>query len=296
MGHDGCSPRAVRYAAFNHAFSLIFFSFRVSYPANVEEENVGSSPSSSDSRNYYHYDLQEDSHATEFPFLPARKRGVGLRHSRSHLLKRESGRESSDKESRHRRSSSHSRTSSRSISALLILTNERLTLSDARNAALEMQKEELLVRFAALVKDKASVEADLRAAHESLRLHKTQLELAQKEVNRANEVVRGVDQARVQAENEATRLRSKLRQLEAEKVTRQGWEEGWDIGYQEGMEQVQVESGLVGRFMGRRRRSSTRQRGRSVDGESEADPEASQEADDSTVSSPVMRARTPSTR
>ncbi|KAF9066465.1 hypothetical protein BDP27DRAFT_1423843 [Rhodocollybia butyracea] len=263
---------------------------QVPYPANVEE--VGSSSTSSESKNYYHYDLQNEIHATEFPFPPAKKRGVGLRHSRSHLVRQESGRENNDKESRHRRSSSHSRTSSRSISALLILTNERLTLSDARNAALETQKEELLIRFAALVKDKASVEADLRAALESLRLHKVQLELTQKEVNRANEVVRGVDQARVQAENEAARLRSKLRQLEAEKVTRQGWEEGWDIGFQEGMERVQVESGLVDRVMGRHRRSFARRRGRSVDGESEHD----QEADDSTISSSVKRAKSPPIR
>lgn len=140
------------------------------------------------------------------------------------------------------------------------------------------------------MKDKASVEEELRVTQESLRLHRVQLENAQREVNRATEVVRGVDLARAQAESEAARLRSKLRQLEAEKVTRQGWEEGWDIGFKEGIDRAQTESGLMDRFM-RRRRPSTRQRsysrdGRTDDGESEA-------GDSTTVSTPVRRAKSP---
>lgn len=173
------------------------------------------------------------------------------------------------------------------------MTNERLTLANARNATLETQKEELLLRFASLVKDKASVEAELRATQESLRLHRVQLEVAQREVNRATEVVRGVDKARVEAENEAARLRSKLRQLEEEKVTRQGWEEGWDIGFHEGIERAQAESGLMDRFIRRRRGSSTRRRADSRDGETDGDENG---ADDSTVSTPVRRTRSSSTR
>ncbi|KIK69823.1 hypothetical protein GYMLUDRAFT_236296 [Collybiopsis luxurians FD-317 M1] len=192
-----------------------------------------------------------------------------------------------NKDSRPRRSSSHSRSSSRSISNLLILTNEQLSLANTRNAALEAQKEELLLRFATLVKEKASVEAELRATQESLRLHKVQLELAQKEVNRATEVVRGVDRARVQAESEATRLRSRVRHLESEKVTREGWEEGWDIGFQEGMAQAQAEGGLMDRFIHRRTRSSVRRRAGSKDSERDADPP---------ISSPASRARSPSIR
>ncbi|KAJ4482424.1 hypothetical protein J3R30DRAFT_2170716 [Lentinula aciculospora] len=256
----------------------------VRYPPDVDEEHIGSSPTSSGSREHHHPDIYDEANVTEFPFPPPKIRGVGLRHSRSHLLKRES----SDKESRPRRSSSHSRHSSRSISALLILTNERLTLANARNTALETQKEELLIRFAALVKDKTSVEGDLQSTQESLRLHQVQLELAQREVNRATDVVRKVDEARVQAENEAARLRSRVRQLEAEKITRRGWEEGWGIGFQEGIQRAQAESGLVDRFLQKRRRSSTRRRSDNRDNETEAD--------DSTISSPARRARSPSIR
>ncbi|KAE9403211.1 hypothetical protein BT96DRAFT_499193 [Gymnopus androsaceus JB14] len=226
---------------------------------------------SSGSTDYYRPDIHDEIHASEFPFPPLSTR----------------------KESKPRRSSSHSRHSSHSISALLIMTNERLTLANARNATLETQKEELLLRFASLVKDKASVEAELRATQESLRLHRVQLEVAQREVNRATEVVRGVDKARVEAENEAARLRSKLRQLEEEKVTRQGWEEGWDIGFHEGIERAQAESGLMDRFIRRRRGSSTRRRADSRDGETDGDENG---ADDSTVSTPVRRTRSSSTR
>ncbi|KAJ4496391.1 hypothetical protein C8J55DRAFT_554121 [Lentinula edodes] len=250
------------------------------YPPDIAEVHSVSSPTSSGSREHYHPNIYDEANVTEFPFPPPRNhRGVGLRHSRSHLLKHESN----DKEtqSRPRRSSSHSRHSSRSISAHLILTNERLTQANARNIALETQKEELLVRFVALAKDKASVEADLRTTQESLQLYQAQLELAQKEVNRATDVVRKVDQARVQAENEVARLRSRVRQLETEKSTRRGWEEGWDIGFQEGIERAQAETSLMDRFVPRRRRSSMRMRDGEID-------DGGGEADDSTASSPLL--------
>ncbi|KAJ3907976.1 hypothetical protein F5879DRAFT_986052 [Lentinula edodes] len=253
------------------------------YPPDIAEVHSVSSPTSSGSREHYQPNIYDEANVTEFPFPPPRNhRGVGLRHSRSHLLKHESN----DKEtqSRPRRSSSHSRHSSRSISAHLILTNERLTQANARNIALETQKEELLVRFVALAKDKASVEADLRTTQESLQLYQAQLELAQKEVNRATDVVRKVDQARVQAENEVARLRSRVRQLETEKSTRRGWEEGWDIGFQEGIERAQAETSLMDRFVPRRRRSSTRMR----DGETD---DGGGEADDSTASSSLISTR-----
>ncbi|KAJ3805609.1 hypothetical protein F5876DRAFT_81603 [Lentinula aff. lateritia] len=253
------------------------------YPPDIAEVHSVSSPTSSGSREHYHPNIYDEANVTEFPFPPPRNhRGVGLRHSRSHLLKHESN----DKEtqSRPRRSSSHSRHSSRSISAHLILTNERLTQANARNIALETQKEELLVRFVALARDKASVEADLRTTQESLQLYQAQLELAQKEVNRATDVVRKVDQARVQAEDEVARLRSRVRQLETEKSTRRGWEEGWDIGFQEGIERAQAETSLMDRFVPRRRGSSTRMR----DGETD---DGRGEADDSTASSSLISTR-----
>lgn len=167
-------------------------------------------------------------------------------------------------------------------------------MANARNSTLEEQKEELLIRFASLVKDKASVEEELRVTQESLRLHRVQLENAQREVNRATEVVRGVDLARAQAESEAARLRSKLRQLEAEKVTRQGWEEGWDIGFKEGIDRAQTESGLMDRFMRRRRNPSARRRSYSRDGETDRDE--SEAGDSTTVSTPVRRAKSPTIR
>ncbi|KAJ3984392.1 hypothetical protein F5890DRAFT_1554094 [Lentinula detonsa] len=259
------------------------------YPPDVENEHLGSSPTSSGSKERYHAEFYDEANVTEFPFPAPKNRGVSSPHSRSHLLKRETGRENNGKESRPRRSSSHSRHSS--SATLLSIANDRLNLAYTRNATLETQKEELLVRFAALIKDKASLEAELRSTQESLRLHQVQLELAQKELHRANDVVRKVDQVRVQAENEVDRLRSRVRHLEAEKLTRQGWEEGWDIGFQEGLERAQAESGLVNRFLHRRRPSSSRQRTGSRDGDIDNEEV---EADDSTISSPIRRARSPS--
>ncbi|KAJ3754773.1 hypothetical protein EV360DRAFT_86530 [Lentinula raphanica] len=261
----------------------------VHYPPAVEDEHLGSSPTSSGSQEKYHPNIYDEADVTEFPFPPPKNRGAGLRHSHSNLHKHENGREHAEKESRPRRSSSHSRHSSRSA-VLLNIANDRLNLAYARNNALETQKEELLVRFAALIKDKASLESELRSTQESLRLHQVQLDLAQKEVNRANDVVRQVDQARVKAENEVDRLRSRIRSLESEKLTRQGWEEGWDIGFQEGLERAQAESGLINRYFHRRRRSSTRQGAENRGADDDED-----EGDTSTISSPVRRARSPST-
>ncbi|ESK83487.1 hypothetical protein Moror_4894 [Moniliophthora roreri MCA 2997] len=148
--------------------------------------------------------------------------------------------------------------SRRSVSALLVLTTERLNNATARATNLETQQDELVKRFGTLLKEKTDLERELDATHESLRLYKAQLDVARREIERADGLVHEIDRRRTKAESESARLRSQVRTLEAERIIRKGWEEGWELGFKEGLERAQVERGMFSRFNLRRRRHRSR--------------------------------------
>jgi len=69
------------------------------------------------------------------------------------------------------------------------------------------------------------------------RLYKVQLDRAQKEIYRAQETITIVDQQRHAAEKEATKNRSKARQLNETSLVQAAREEAWRLGLQEGLNQ-----------------------------------------------------------
>ncbi|KAF5349715.1 hypothetical protein D9756_008776 [Leucocoprinus leucothites] len=81
-----------------------------------------------------------------------------------------------------------------------------------------------------------ALRAQLAKSHQELRLWKLQLELAQKEILRAQTVVDQVDRARVDAEERAHRYRQQLRQLLEERSVQDAIDQGRRIGFQEGLE------------------------------------------------------------
>ncbi|KAF9265651.1 hypothetical protein L218DRAFT_153497 [Marasmius fiardii PR-910] len=214
------------------------------YPPHVPESELGSPTSSVSDRQIQN--LAEASNT---------KRGTRLPRSQSRLFKKsDNGRGSTVPP----QSTSHSRHSSRSISALLLLSNERLNNATNRVTSLESDREELLKRFGSLYKEKLELQNELYSTQESLRLHKFQLELAQKEIDRANELLHEFDRQRTQADSNAAKLRSQVRNLEEEKQIRKGWDEGWDLGFKVGYERAQSEGSIISRFNLRRRRRRSR--------------------------------------
>ncbi|KAG7092755.1 hypothetical protein E1B28_009081 [Marasmius oreades] len=193
-------------------------------------------------------------------------------------------------------SDSHSRHSSRSVSALLLLANERLNNATNRVTTLESDQEELLKRFGSMYKEKLDIQSELYSTQESLRLHKMQLELARKEIDRANELLHELDRQRTRADSDATKLRNQVRMLEEEKRIRIGWDEGWDLGFKEGYERAQREGNISNLFNLRRRRRGSRDRSDRGDDYTDGGyDDDTTNREESTMSSP-RRVRSNSTR
>ncbi|KAL1715263.1 hypothetical protein EV715DRAFT_266095 [Schizophyllum commune] len=137
---------------------------------------------------------------------------------------------------RHSRKRSASRASeSGSLSALLVITNERLSQETARANALQVQNTTLEGSIRTHVTTVATLRQELAAAREELRLYKLQLETANREIARAQSVCDSVERARVDAEERAARDRDRVRryaeQIEADRAR----EEGYEHGLREGM-------------------------------------------------------------
>ncbi|KAL1761651.1 hypothetical protein FB107DRAFT_268859 [Schizophyllum commune] len=137
---------------------------------------------------------------------------------------------------RHSRKRSASRASeSGSLSALLVITNERLSQETARANALQVQNTTLEGSIRTHVTTVATLRQELAAAREELRLYKLQLETANREIARAQSVCDSVERARVDAEDRAARDRDRVRryaeQIEADRAR----EEGYEHGLREGM-------------------------------------------------------------
>ncbi|KAK7034034.1 hypothetical protein VNI00_012465 [Paramarasmius palmivorus] len=217
----------------------------ITYPPEVYDDGMGS-PASSQSDPPMRIPVEETSSS---------RRGFRLNRSQSRLFRKsDKGRESSAPT----QSNSTSHSSRRSVSALLVLTTERLNNATARASDLETQQDELVKRFGILLKEKAALERELDQTRENLHLHKAQLDVARREIDRADELVQEIDRRRSKAESESAKLRGQVRNLEAEKMVKKGWDEGWDLGFKEGLERAQTERSMFSRFSLRRRRQRSR--------------------------------------
>ncbi|KAF8162571.1 hypothetical protein B0H34DRAFT_284908 [Crassisporium funariophilum] len=138
----------------------------------------------------------------------------------------------------HPRARSHSRRrSSDAASSMLLVMTERLSQETTRANEAERQAAEVLSHFKSAHEAKLRMERDLQRVKDELELYKIQLDLAQKEIFRAQEVVDRVDRQRVEAEDEARRTREKNRTLMTQRAVEQAMEEGRRLGYEEGVTQ-----------------------------------------------------------
>ncbi|CAA7261091.1 unnamed protein product [Cyclocybe aegerita] len=137
------------------------------------------------------------------------------------------------------RTTSNSRTRSRSASdsARLLLTTERLNSALARATNAEKQLTDLMSLFKTTYEAKVELERDVTQVRAELNGYKVMLDVAQNEIDRAQEVVDRLERQRVEAEEEAVRARQNHRKIQEVRAVELAMEEGRRLGYEEGIQQ-----------------------------------------------------------
>lgn len=120
---------------------------------------------------------------------------------------------------------------------LLQLTFAKLDDESQRATDAERRATECLVRARSAIDARAQADADATAARAELAMYKMQLEQAQREVSRAQELLDGLDARRHDAEEDAARARSVARKLQEERSIEAAREEGKQKGWQDGLRQ-----------------------------------------------------------
>jgi hypothetical protein len=120
---------------------------------------------------------------------------------------------------------------------LLQLSFAKLDEESQRATDAERRATECLVRARAAIDARAQADADAAAARTELSMYKMQLEQAQREISRAQEMLDGLEARRHDAEQDAARSRSVARKLQEERSIEAAREEGKQQGYHEGLRQ-----------------------------------------------------------
>ncbi|KAG1723533.1 uncharacterized protein EDB91DRAFT_1255604 [Suillus paluster] len=123
----------------------------------------------------------------------------------------------------------------REINALLVVTSERLETESNRANTSERRALEYFNRLRQATENRERAEQDSARLREELKLYKLQLENAQKEIFRAQDIINQVSAQKNEAEAEAARARTKARKLQEEKMMMIAHEEGRRRGYKEGL-------------------------------------------------------------
>jgi hypothetical protein len=126
---------------------------------------------------------------------------------------------------------------SNQMNQLLQLTFAKLDEESQRATDAERRATECLVRARAAIDARAQADADATAARTELTMYKMQLEQAQREVSRAQELLDGLEARRHDAEQDAARARSVARKLQEERSVEAAREEGKQQGWHEGFRQ-----------------------------------------------------------
>ena len=178
--------------------------------------------------------------------LPSVRSSTTTKSHRRHRAENEPHlRKDDDRESRESRDSSArllSRIVSRSdrdnkhIRTLLFLTNDRLDAETRRADLAEQRVVDVLQRLRMANDATAVAQAEASRAQQEVRLYQIQLEQAQKEILRAQEIVDRLERARVDAEEESARARSEARKCKERWVVANAHEEGRQQGFREGLE------------------------------------------------------------
>jgi hypothetical protein len=123
----------------------------------------------------------------------------------------------------------------REINALLVVTSERLETESNRANTSERRALEYFNRLRQATEGRDRAEQEAARLREELKLYKLQLDNAQKEIFRAQDIINQVSAQKNEAEAEAARARTKARKLHEEKMVMIAHEEGRHRGYKEGL-------------------------------------------------------------
>ncbi|CAA7259167.1 unnamed protein product [Cyclocybe aegerita] len=173
----------------------------------------------------------------EFPpeFPTAQPTTQSLRTVSTRRHRTSSDADSTDSRERSRRVSKHSEVYEDTIRAIAQLRTqldyERQRANDA-----ESKLQEVTAHLKSINDARIQAMHDAAQAKEELNVYKIQLETAQKEIYRAQDVIQIVDRQRYQAEQEAAKNRTKARQLNETIMVQLARDEAYKIGLQEGLQ------------------------------------------------------------
>ena len=162
-------------------------------------------------------------------YTPAARRDSGShRHSHRH---------SSDRLSKTRISSIllYDERESNELRRMLLSVTEQLKQESQRADDNERRAREALQRFRAINEARVAAQQDATRANEELRMYKLQLEYAQKEIFKAQEILESLETQRLDAETSAAKARNVARKLREESLVDLAREEGRRLGLQEGL-------------------------------------------------------------
>lgn len=124
---------------------------------------------------------------------------------------------------------------SKQMHQLLKLTFAKLDEESQRATDAERRAAECLVRARTAIDARAQADTDATAARTELAMYKLQLDQAQREIFRAQEMLTGLEERRHDAEEDAARARSVARKLQEERAIDAAREEGKQQGWREGL-------------------------------------------------------------
>ena len=118
---------------------------------------------------------------------------------------------------------------------MLLSVTEQLKQESQRADDNERRAREAIQRFRAINDARALAQQDAARANEELRLYKLQLDYAQKEIHRAQEILESIEAQRHDAEASAAKARNVARKLREDSLVDLAREEGRRLGMQEGL-------------------------------------------------------------
>ena len=124
----------------------------------------------------------------------------------------------------------------RELQEHLTVTTSQFAYEQDRADMAERKTKETVMRFKEANDGRIAAQADAARLREELKLYKSALEEAQKEILKAQNILKEVEGRRREAEEEATQLRRKLRKLNEERMIDMAREEGRKQGLQEGLD------------------------------------------------------------
>jgi hypothetical protein len=124
---------------------------------------------------------------------------------------------------------------SNDLRRMLLSVTEQLKQESQRADDNEHRAREAVQRYRAINEARAAAQQDADRANEELRLYKLQLEYAQKEIFKAQEILDSLEAQRHDAEASAAKARNVARKLREDSLVDLAREEGRRLGLQEGL-------------------------------------------------------------